>query len=121
MSSKMKILALRKAIDLGQINKESAFIAISQGMEAKVRGRMKAHKPITFDDLTNEIRKDEKFLEQMKRLEIYMEDIEKIASGYLKQETLDKIKATIETKVKIGRNDPCPCGSGKKYKKCCGK
>ncbi len=21
----------------------------------------------------------------------------------------------------IGRNDPCPCGSGKKYKKCCGK
>lgn len=24
-----------------------------------------------------------------------------------------------KTKVKIGRNDPCPCGSGKKYKKCC--
>lgn len=23
--------------------------------------------------------------------------------------------------IKIGRNDPCPCGSGKKYKKCCGK
>ncbi|MCK9996504.1 MAG: SEC-C domain-containing protein [Candidatus Krumholzibacteria bacterium] len=21
---------------------------------------------------------------------------------------------------KVGRNDPCPCGSGKKYKKCCG-
>jgi uncharacterized protein YecA (UPF0149 family) len=20
----------------------------------------------------------------------------------------------------VGRNDPCPCGSGKKYKKCCG-
>ncbi|MDY0406446.1 SEC-C metal-binding domain-containing protein [Virgibacillus sp. 179-BFC.A HS] len=27
-----------------------------------------------------------------------------------------------ETKnVKVGRNDPCPCGSGKKYKKCCGR
>jgi uncharacterized protein YecA (UPF0149 family) len=24
-------------------------------------------------------------------------------------------------KKEIGRNDPCPCGSGKKYKKCCGK
>ena len=23
--------------------------------------------------------------------------------------------------IKIGRNDPCPCGSGKKYKQCCGK
>ncbi|MBR1588378.1 MAG: SEC-C domain-containing protein, partial [Kiritimatiellae bacterium] len=21
----------------------------------------------------------------------------------------------------VGRNDPCPCGSGKKYKKCCGR
>lgn len=27
----------------------------------------------------------------------------------------------IITGVKIGRNEPCPCGSGKKYKKCCGK
>ena len=24
-------------------------------------------------------------------------------------------------KKKVGRNDPCPCGSGKKYKKCCGR
>jgi uncharacterized protein len=24
------------------------------------------------------------------------------------------------TSLKVGRNDPCPCGSGKKYKKCCG-
>jgi tetratricopeptide (TPR) repeat protein len=24
-----------------------------------------------------------------------------------------------ETTLKVGRNDPCPCGSGKKYKKCC--
>jgi preprotein translocase subunit SecA len=23
--------------------------------------------------------------------------------------------------AKVGRNDPCPCGSGKKYKKCCGR
>lgn len=27
---------------------------------------------------------------------------------------------TITSERKIGRNDPCPCGSGKKYKKCCG-
>src|SRR5262245_56678963 len=25
------------------------------------------------------------------------------------------------TPTKVGRNDPCPCGSGKKFKKCCGK
>ncbi|MCB6569211.1 SEC-C domain-containing protein [Eubacterium limosum] len=28
---------------------------------------------------------------------------------------------TVVKKEKIGRNDPCPCGSGKKYKKCCGR
>ena len=27
----------------------------------------------------------------------------------------------IKTRNKIGRNEPCPCGSGKKYKKCCAK
>ncbi len=26
----------------------------------------------------------------------------------------------MDRKCKIGRNDRCPCGSGKKYKKCCG-
>jgi len=29
--------------------------------------------------------------------------------------------APIRTGVKVGRNQPCPCGSGKKYKQCCGK
>jgi preprotein translocase subunit SecA len=28
---------------------------------------------------------------------------------------------TVVKPPKIGRNDPCPCGSGKKYKKCCGR
>ncbi len=29
--------------------------------------------------------------------------------------------SSLKKSAKIGRNDPCPCGSGKKYKKCCGK
>lgn len=31
------------------------------------------------------------------------------------------VKTVEYTGPKVGRNDPCPCGSGKKYKKCCGK
>ncbi|MGL5089144.1 MAG: YchJ family metal-binding protein [Cetobacterium sp.] len=31
------------------------------------------------------------------------------------------LQGTIVKEEKIGRNDPCLCGSGKKYKKCCGK
>ena len=40
-----------------------------------------------------------------------------------KQEELYKKEKSSHTVIKppkIGRNDPCPCGSGKKYKKCCG-
>lgn len=34
------------------------------------------------------------------------------------REYRDSLQAHVEH---VGRNDPCPCGSGKKYKKCCGK
>ena len=39
-----------------------------------------------------------------------------IYNGYTKREVNSMPK-----EKKVGRNDPCPCGSGKKYKKCCGK
>jgi preprotein translocase subunit SecA len=37
-----------------------------------------------------------------------------------KQET-DKLNKFYASGFKVGRNDPCPCGSGKKFKNCCGK
>ena len=47
--------------------------------------------------------------------------------GIFSEEKRNEIqKAYKESKIvrnaeKVGRNDLCPCGSGKKYKKCCGK
>ena len=47
--------------------------------------------------------------------------------GILDAETRKRIlrewRKSVQAKkeVTVGRNDPCPCGSGKKYKKCCGK
>lgn len=41
-----------------------------------------------------------------------------------KRETIKKEyreSKIVRNENKIGRNDPCPCGSGKKYKKCCGR
>ena len=32
-----------------------------------------------------------------------------------------KSSGTVRKAPKVGRNEPCPCGSGKKYKHCCGK
>ncbi len=60
------------------------------------------------------------------------DDIQKAAGKFMQREqvamptstNLDgssgPVNRTVK-KVKIGRNDPCPCGSGKKYKKCCGR
>ncbi|MFH1182692.1 MAG: preprotein translocase subunit SecA [Candidatus Moraniibacteriota bacterium] len=36
-------------------------------------------------------------------------------------ETPTQQKTVVSSVPKVGRNEPCPCGSGKKYKKCCGK
>ena len=35
-------------------------------------------------------------------------------------QTATVVKPIHREAAKVGRNDPCPCGSGKKYKKCCG-
>ncbi|WP_028973999.1 YchJ family protein [Spirochaeta cellobiosiphila] len=45
--------------------------------------------------------------------------IKKEGKWYFKEGEV-KPTTVIRTGVKVGRNDPCPCGSGKKYKKCCG-
>ena len=41
--------------------------------------------------------------------------------GKMKEITREYREANIAHSNKIGRNDPCPCGSGKKYKQCCGR
>lgn len=46
--------------------------------------------------------------------------------GILSQERRNELtkefrRSKMAVSDKVGRNDPCPCGSGKKYKKCCGK
>jgi hypothetical protein len=44
-------------------------------------------------------------------------------AGWLADDDLSqgRVKPIRRETEKVGRNDPCPCGSGKKYKKCCGK
>ncbi len=57
-----------------------------------------------------------KSIRQMKK---WMKDHEK----ELREENPEaqpKVETVVHEGPRIGRNDPCPCGSGKKYKKCCG-
>ncbi len=44
-----------------------------------------------------------------------------LENSNLEQESIQKVRTELyRSEHKVGRNDPCPCGSGKKYKKCCG-
>ncbi|NMB33243.1 MAG: preprotein translocase subunit SecA [Clostridium sp.] len=45
---------------------------------------------------------------------------EKVAEPMVASHGKDSVKKPTVKKQRVGRNDPCPCGSGKKYKKCCG-
>ena len=44
-----------------------------------------------------------------------------VSKKQITNESDDTAKRTPKKSKKVGRNDPCPCGSGKKYKQCCGK
>jgi preprotein translocase subunit SecA len=41
-------------------------------------------------------------------------------AGQSREPTATTAKPIVREEAKVGRNDPCPCGSGKKYKQCCG-
>lgn len=59
---------------------------------------------------------DERFRERLRR----EKDHQKQLPGE-DEEALPPPVEPIRTDAKPRRNDPCPCGSGKKYKHCCGK
>ena len=58
---------------------------------------------------------DEKKLSDLGKRARSKEDVESEEKLVKDTEKVEPIKADQD----IGRNDPCPCGSGKKYKKCC--
>lgn len=76
-----------------------------------------------LDELENpkvrkKIAKDKKSINQMSNLFNMMEqfDFDEEDDDFMPSE-----ETVYRTMPKIGRNEPCPCGSGKKYKRCCGK
>ena len=90
-----------------------------------------------FDQMVLDIKTDVvKFLMHARKREgdIKREETVKITGEGLQNSAINNLDGTMAPKTstpqnqtvinnepKIGRNDPCPCGSGKKYKNCCGK
>ena len=65
-----------------------------------------------FEDLLKKLKQD--FVNVLMNLKF-------VETPNIKSEDTDEKKTINQINKKIKRNEPCPCGSGKKYKKCCGK
>jgi len=89
-----------------------------------------------FDDMIEDIRMDVvKILLNIRKKEgpIERKETTKVTGASLEDTAINLVDGNISEKEggmnktvvnegpKVGRNDPCPCGSGKKYKNCCGK
>ncbi len=80
----------------------------------------------TFEEMTYRISSE--FLKRLFFIQIHSEG--QLASvtqrrpshvSYHKGDDEATVQTTVRREKKVGRNDACPCGSGKKYKKCCGR
>ena len=65
--------------------------------------------------------KDLRRSETAKITKTALQAINSVDGGQSTLENPDLDRTVVRETPKIGRNDPCPCGSGKKYKNCCGK
>ncbi|MBR3631469.1 MAG: SEC-C domain-containing protein [Elusimicrobiaceae bacterium] len=73
-----------------------------------------------FIDIAKRMEKDGVDFKSIRQMKKWMKEHE----AELKAEqagNMPKVETVVHDGPRIGRNDPCPCGSGKKYKKCCGK
>ena len=75
-----------------------------------------------FDDMVRLIREDTliRLYHAQIRQNIQRQQVARPAEARLAGQENDRPK-TVKAGAKVGRNEPCPCGSGKKYKNCCGR
>ena len=71
------------------------------------------------EEINNEQKRKEELIRFKKEAEKQAKEEERKAAAKKSGITLIKADAEVTT-PSVGRNSPCPCGSGKKYKKCCG-
>ena len=85
-----------------------------------IKNEMKIEEAIDNFLQAYEIQSDEERNIFVYELELFAKSVRKWSLKGYTQGEIEKLKTRVVRNVKIGRNEPCICGSGKKYKKCCG-
>ncbi|MCJ7508604.1 MAG: SEC-C domain-containing protein, partial [candidate division Zixibacteria bacterium] len=97
--------------------KKEAFAMFSQMIETIDQEVVELIFKLQVADQSTKARREEK--EEIKTIHQSVSGMD-YALAQPEGEETTKVKTVRREKAKVGRNDPCPCGSGKKYKKCCG-
>jgi len=120
-----KVVSLR-VIDLRWMNHIDTMAQLREGIGLRSYAQQNPLRSYTmegfrlFDDMLNMIEQDciRYLLKAEIRQNLQRKEVEKGVTNESGKKTKKKQPKRV---VKVGRNDPCPCGSGKKYKQCCGK
>ncbi|MBK5252248.1 MAG: SEC-C domain-containing protein [Peptostreptococcaceae bacterium] len=113
------------AKELGLSSEElTGFI---DGINTSLKKPIEVEKLEADSEISMDIEVEKLYLNMHKAEADWLYDLE-IWNNLLSAEKREEIKKDFNSsktfkreEEKVGRNDPCPCGSGKKYKKCCGK
>ena len=119
-----KAITLR-VIDSNWVDHMSAMEHLKEGIGLRGYGQVNPIQAYTmegfnlFDELLNKI--DSNVALFLLKAEVRHNIVRKQTLEGKANDGKEKVKATPKRSNKINRNDPCPCGSNKKYKQCCGK
>jgi preprotein translocase subunit SecA len=121
-------IVLLKAVDSLWMDHIDAMDQLRQGIGLRALGNedpVRAYQKEGFDmfeELIENIQSDtvKMLFRVMPQQKMQREMVAKITGTSSGDDSEAKKKPVVKKEKKIGRNDLCPCGSGKKYKKCCG-
>ena len=125
MMREIERVALLRVVDSKWIDHIDAMEQLKNGISLRAYGQ---HDPVVeykfegfdmFEEMIAAIREDTLKLIYHARIEKPVERVQ-VAKPIEPAGDGTAAPAQRKAKGKVGRNDPCPCGSGKKYKKCCG-
>lgn len=102
------------------------FMGFLDGISTSLRNEINLDEITLESEIDLDIDLEKLFFNMLKADADYLFTLEQwdsILTEDRKMEIVDDFRRsrTVVKGEKIGRNDPCPCGSGKKYKKCCGR
>ncbi len=119
-----RIIVLQ-VVDMKWMDHIDAMDQLRQGIGLRAIGQedpVRAYQVEGFDmfqDMVNSIQEDTvRYLFSIEKEAVV--ERKQIAKPAVEPEDTGGGNTPIRKKSKVGRNDPCPCGSGKKYKRCCG-